>query len=365
MKKLNVVVFFGGKSEEHPISIQSAQSVVQNLDVNKYNVFLIGIDKNGSWYHIADTSSFLKAKQGLSFDQIGKPVILFSKNEIAYLSYLNENKSVISNDKDPLQINVAFPVLHGPYGEDGSFQGLLKCSNLPFVGPDVLSSAICMDKIFTKKLLLNAHIPTARFVEVSALKKAAHYYQKEQILEQVKSLGFPVFVKPANMGSSIGIQKIKDDAFLKQAIEEALKYDKKAIVEECIEGREIEVAILGNEEPKASLPGEIVPHHEFYSYKAKYLDPQGALLKISNLNLSDTQIRNIQEMAKKVFLLLECRGMARVDFFLKSSGEVLVNEVNTIPGFTSISMYPKLWQATGLSYSALLDKLIELALESS
>ena len=365
MKKLNIAIFFGGKSEEHPISIQSAKSVVQNLNVNKYNVFLIGIDKNGDWYHITDISSFLKTKQDLSFDQIGKPAILFSKNEKAYLSYLSENKSIISNDNKPLQIDIAFPVLHGPYGEDGSFQGLLKCHNLPFVGPDVLSSAIAMDKVFTKKLLLNAHIPTAKFVEVSVLKKSAHYYQKEQILEQVKSLGFPVFVKPANMGSSIGIQKVKDDAFLKQAIEEALKYDKKAIVEEYIEGREIEIAVLGNETPEASLPGEIVPHHEFYSYKAKYLDSQGALLKTSDLGLSDTQIQKLQEMAKKVFLLLECRGMARVDFFLKSSGEILVNEANTIPGFTSISMYPKLWQVSGLSYSTLLDKLIELALEPS
>ena len=220
-------------------------------------------------------------------------------------------------------------------------------------------------KLSQKKLLLNAHIPTAKFFEVSALKSSAYYYQKEQVLEQVKALGLPVFVKPANMGSSIGIQKVKSYDLLSQAIEEALKYDKKVIVEEAIEGREIEIAVLGNEDIKTSPPGEIVPHHEFYSYKAKYLDPQGALLKTSNLNLSDTQIQKIQEMAKKVFLLLECRGMARVDFFLKLSGEILVNEVNTIPGFTSISMYPKLWQIDGLSYPILLDKLIELGLESS
>ena len=363
MKKLNVAVFFGGKSEEHPISIQSAQSVVQNLDVNKYNIFLIGIDKSGNWYHIIDISLFLKAKQGLNFDQIGRSVILFSRNEIAYLNYLNEDVSIAPENKQPFtQIDVAFPVLHGPYGEDGSFQGLLKCHSLPFVGSDVLSSAISMDKVLTKKILLGAHIPTTKFVEASALKNSANYYQKEQTSKQIKVLGFPVFVKPANMGSSIGIQKVKDHAFLNPAIEEALKYDKKAIIEEAVEGREIEVSVLGNEDPKVSLPGEIVPRHEFYSYEAKYLDPQGALLKTSNLDLSDDQIQEIQEIAKKVFLLLECRGMARVDFFLKSSGEVLVNEVNTIPGFTSISMYPKLWQVSGLSYSALLDKLIELAL---
>ena len=364
MKKLNVAVFFGGRSEEHPISIQSAQNVVQNLDAHKYNIFLIGIDKNGNWYHITDISLFLKAKLDLNFDQIGKPVILFSKNDLAYLSYLNES-TVPDNKQSLIQIDVVFPVLHGPYGEDGSFQGLLKCHNLPFVGSDVLSSAIAMDKVLTKKILLGAHIPTAKFVEVSTLKSSTHYYQKEQVLEQIKVLGFPVFVKPANMGSSIGIQKVKNYEFLKQAIEEALKYDKKAIVEEAIEGREIEVAVLGNGDPKVSLPGEIIPCHEFYSYEAKYLDPQGAILRTSNLGLSDVQIQKIQQIAKEVFLLLECKGMARVDFFLKPSGDILVNEVNTIPGFTSISMYPKLWQVTGLGYSALLDKLIELALESS
>ena len=333
-----------GKSEEYPISIQSAQSVVQNLDVNKYNIFLIGIDKKGNWHHITDIPLFLKCNQELNFDQMAKPVTLFSKNEIAYLDYLNENRNATLDNRSFMQVDVAFPVLHGPYGEDGSFQGLLKCHNLPFVGSDVLSSAIAMDKVFTKKLLLNAHIPTAKFVEVSALKNSTYYYQKEQILEQIKTLGLPVFVKPANMGSSIGVQKVKSYTDLKQAIEEALKYDKKAIVEETIEGREIEVAVLGNEDPKASPPGEIVPRHEFYSYKAKYLDPQGALLKTSNLDLSEAHIQKIQQAAKEVFLLLECRGMARVDFFLKSSGELLVNEVNTIPGFTSISMYPKLWQ---------------------
>ena len=366
MKKINIAVFFGGKSEEHLISIRSAQSVVQNLDPHKYRILLIGIDRNGDWYHITDIPLFLKCEQELNFDQMVRPVILFSKNEKAYLSYLDEDKNIISDSKEAFaQVDVAFPVLHGPYGEDGSFQGLLKCYNLPFVGSDVLSSAIAMDKVFTKKLLLNAHIPTAKFVEVSVLKSSAYYYQKEQILDQIKELGFPVFVKPANMGSSIGIQKVTDYVVLKKAIEDALKYDKKGIVEEAIEGREIEIAVLGNEDPKVSSPGEIVPCHEFYSYKAKYLDPQGALLKTSNLNLSDAQVQKIQQMAKEVFLLLECRGMARVDFFLKSSGEILVNEVNTIPGFTSISMYPKLWQVAGLSYSALLDKLIELALESS
>ena len=362
MKKLNVVVFFGGKSEEYMISIQSAQSVFQNLDANKYNIFLVGIDRKGNWHHIIDTSLFLKAKKGSNFDEAGQPVGLLSKDEMVYLSYLNESKDAISGHSIT-KIDVVFPVLHGPYGEDGSFQGLLKCYNLPFVGSDVLSSALAMDKIITKKLLLNASIPTAQFVEVSALKNSAYYYQKEQILKQIEVLGFPVFVKPANMGSSIGIQKVKEHAFLKQAIEEALKYDRKVIVEEYIEGREIEVAVLGNKDIKVSPPGEIVPYHEFYSYKAKYLDPRGAVLKTSDLGLSKAQVQELQEVAKKVFLLLECKGMARVDFFLKSSGEILVNEVNTIPGFTSISMYPKLWQVAGLSYPKLLDRLIDLALE--
>ena len=353
---MKVVLFFGGKSEEHWVSIQSARSVFQNLDLNKYKVFLIGIHKNGNWYHITDESSFLKSTQDLDFKEIGKPVALIFKDRSPQLIYLNPISELS-------HVDVAFPVLHGPYGEDGSFQGLLRCHNLPFVGSDVLASALAMDKILTKKLLLASGFPVAQCVEVSALKKSIHYYQKKQVLKQITALGFPVFVKPANMGSSVGIQKVTSYEFLKQAIENALQYDQKAIIEEAIEGRELEICVLGNEDPQISSPGEIIPHHDFYSYEAKYLDPQGADLKTSDLQLSETLIKRMQKMAKEVFLLLGCKGMARVDFFLKNNKDLVVNEINTIPGFTAISMYPKLWSVSGLPYPALLDQLIHLALE--
>lgn len=354
---MKVVVFFGGRSEEHWVSVQSARSVFQNLDSSKYEIFLVGIDKSGDWYHVTDEPLFLEFAQNLGFDKIGKPVTLISNDGFPQLIYL-----------DPVskfsKVDIAFPVLHGPYGEDGSFQGLLKCHNLPFIGSDVLASALAMDKVLTKKLLLASGFPVARFVEVSVFEKSVHYYQKKQVLEQITALGFPVFVKPANMGSSIGIQKVKDCEFLKQAIENALQYDKKAIVEEAIKGRELEICVLGNEDPQVSLPGEIIPHHDFYSYEAKYLDPKGAELKTSGLQLSEATVKKMQSMAKEFFLLLGCKGMARIDFFLKNNEELLVNEVNTIPGFTAISMYPKLWKVSGLPYPALLDRLIHLALKS-
>ena len=358
MTKLNVAVFFGGRSAEHPISIQSARNVFENLDTKKYTIFLIGIDQNGTWYHITQIAEFLKPTSSLHFSNIGEPVMLVCRQDTPELLFIEQGRSLS-------KLDMGFPVLHGPYGEDGSFQGLLKCQNLPFVGCDVLASAIAMDKVMTKKLLLSAGLPIGKFVEVSADKDSIHYYKNSQILESIHQLGQPVFVKPANMGSSIGIHKVLDPELLDQAIEKAFVYDHKVIVEQNISGRELEVAILGNADPKVSVPGEIVPRHNFYSYEAKYLDPQGALLQIADLKLSPHTVRRIQELGKQVFLLLGCKGMARVDFFLKDTEELVINEVNTIPGFTHISMYPKLWEASGLPYPDLLDQLIQLAQSSS
>jgi D-alanine-D-alanine ligase len=256
-----------------------------------------------------------------------------------------------------LQLDVIFPILHGPFGEDGTVQGLLKLAQIPFVGADVLGSAIGMDKDVMKRLLLQAGIPTARF-----LCAHRHCQDKLHFHEIVAALGLPFFVKPANLGSSVGISKVKAEKEFLPALEKAFQFDRKILIEEFIEGREIECAVLGNEYPIASLAGELIPTHEFYSYEAKYIDEKGAHFKIP-AELSLECMSAVQQMAIDAFRILCCEGMARVDFFLKSSGALYVNELNTIPGFTKISMYPKLWESSGMPYSQLLDRLIQLAIE--
>jgi D-alanine-D-alanine ligase len=252
-------------------------------------------------------------------------------------------------------IDVVFPVLHGPMGEDGTVQGMLKLLGLPFVGPSVLGSAVGMDKDVMKRLLRDAQIPIAEYIMI----------RKGQTVvasEVFKKLGATVFVKPANMGSSVGVSKAKTEPQLIAALAEAFKYDHKVLIEEAIVGREIECSVLGNENPKASLPGEVINQTEFYSYDAKYIDPNAATTKIP-ADLPADLVKKCQALAIKTFQALECEGMGRVDFFLKSDGQFVVNEINTIPGFTKISMYPKMWEATGLSYSALIDELIHLAIQ--
>jgi D-alanine-D-alanine ligase len=252
-------------------------------------------------------------------------------------------------------IDVVFPVLHGPFGEDGTVQGLLKLANLPFVGAGVLGSAVGMDKDVMKRLLRDAEIPVGKFL----------VFQRGDTLSYgkiKKQLGLPLFVKPANLGSSVGISKVSKKREFRAAIDEAFRYDNKVIIEEYIDGREIECSVLGNDEPAASLPGEIVVRHDFYSYDAKYIDDQGARLEIP-AKLSRSVIRKIRKIAVRAYKALCCEGMARVDFFVQANGRVLVNEINTIPGFTKISMYPKMWEASGLSYPRLIDRLIRLALE--
>lgn len=350
-KKIQLGILCGGRSAEHEISLISAANIIAALDREKYNVHIIGIDKNGAW-HVQD------AKRYLMHERDPKQIALLDKKEVVALVAQEHRKEIVSyTTKSPIELDVIFPVCHGTYGEDGTLQGLLKMAQIPFVGASVLGSAIGMDKDVMKRLLREAQIPIARFITL-------HSHQRGQLnFETVKNeLGLPFFIKPANLGSSIGVSKVKSAEEFLSALEQAFRFDRKVIIEEFIQGREIECAVLGNEEPIASLPGELIPTHEFYSYEAKYLDRNGAHFKIpAELPL---EVRaHIQALSIQVFNVLCCEGMARVDFFLKESGEILVNEINTIPGFTTISMYPRLWEESGICYSTLLDRLIELAIE--
>jgi D-alanine-D-alanine ligase len=350
MDKLVVGIIFGGRSAEHEISLQSAKNVISAIDKNKYDVVLIGIDKNGKWY-LNDTSKYLLNENNPQLIQLNK-----SNTELALIPGELKNKFIaISEDIKIGPIDAVFPVLHGTYGEDGTIQGLLKLANIPFVGASVLGSAIGMDKEVTKRLLRDAGIPTAKFMTV-------HQGDEIDAEKIIRNLGLPLFVKPANLGSSVGISKVKNTNELIDAAELAFEYDRKIIIEESVNGREIECSVLGNEKPIASIPGEIIPKHEFYSYEAKYIDENGAILEIP-AKISEKERRSVQEIAVNAFKVLCCEGMARVDLFLKESGEILISEINTIPGFTKISMYPKLWELSGISYGELIDRLIQLAIE--
>lgn len=350
--KIRVGVIFGGKSFEHEISLLSAKNIIEALDQEKYEVVLIGIDRQGQW-HLSESSGFLAHADDpkrIQLDQAKDQVVLVPKateRQLVSLSGKTETKA----------IDVAFPVLHGPFGEDGTVQGLLKLADIPFVGASVLGSAVGMDKDVMKRLLRDAKIPVAGFLTL--YKQDVKIWSFEAV---VKELGLPFFVKPANAGSSVGVKKVKEKQDYEAALFQAFEYDNKILLEEYIPGREIECSLLGNEYPIVSLPGEIIPNHEFYSYEAKYIDEKGACLKVP-VDLEPEILSDIQTIALKAFKVLCCEGMARADFFLKESGEVLLNEINTIPGFTKISMYPKLWEASGLSYAELIDRLIGLAIE--
>lgn len=352
-KKIRVGVLFGGKSAEHEISLLSAQSVIDSLDKKKYEVVLIGINKAGEWFLHDDLNHSL-----LHAEDPKRICLTAPKENVALVAKKVGNPLVsLSGGRLDRAVDVIFPVLHGTYGEDGTIQGLLKLANIPFVGAGILASAVGMDKDFMKRLLRDAGIPIAKFLTLYA-----HTIQKTSFEEIEAALGVPFFVKPANAGSSVGISKVNHKQEFLQKVAFALEFDHKILIEETIVGREIECAVLGNEEPVASLPGEIIPQHEFYSYEAKYLDDHGALLEIP-AKLTQAQVEAIQALSVKAYQVLGCEGMARVDMFLRKNGEILVNEINTIPGFTKISMYPKLWAASGLAYPELLDRLIELALQ--
>jgi len=355
MGKIRVGVIFGGRSGEHEISLRSARSVVAAIDREKYSVTLIGIDRDGRW-HLFDEPGFaqLTASVPSIRGATGTEVILRPASATGVLTAVEQPQASIG------QVDVVFPVLHGPYGEDGTIQGLLELANMPYVGAGVLGSALGMDKDVQKRLLRAAGIAVVPFVTTTRPRWTT---DSKSTTAAALGLGLPLFVKPANLGSSVGITKVNMPDALAAAIEAALAYDEKVLIEKGLDAREIECAVLGNEEPQASVPGEICPHGEFYSYEAKYVDDNGAALRIP-APLTPGETAAVRELAVRAFQLLDCSGMARVDFFLeRTSGTLYVNEINTIPGFTSISMYPKMWEASGLSYCNLISRLIDLALE--
>ncbi len=351
-RKSHIAVLCGGQSAEHEVSIESAKNIVQALDKNRYEIAVIFVTRQGEWIWLDSNATLLNNPhmQPLSEPVAGKRLFLRLGSNQPLVAY--ENQQLLE-----CVVDVVFPVLHGAHGEDGTLQGLLELLNIPYVGPGTLGSAVCMDKEFSKHLLASAGIPVSKWIVISR-----DGNPQLTFATAVEQLGLPLFVKPANTGSSVGVSKVRTAEEFTEALELAWQYDHKIIIEECILGREVECAVLGNYQVEASLPGEIIPHHEFYSYEAKYLDPDGATLKIP-ADLEPEVIANIQSVAKKAFAVLGCAGMARVDFFLTPNNQVYVNEANTLPGFTQISMYPKMWMASGLSYSDLIDQLINLAIE--
>jgi D-alanine-D-alanine ligase len=341
-----VLLLFGGRSTEHEVSVRSAENVKNALDREKYDLLLIGIDKRGRWV-LVDDPDFFRNNSIVSYEEMSE----------VYLPPVPGSRTLtmVRKDRRLGPIDVVFPLLHGSFGEDGTVQGLLRLCDLPFVGADVLGSAVGMDKDFMRRLLREAGIPVPRF-------RAFRWCDPIDTALLRKDLGFPLFVKPANLGSSVGISRVQGEDEFKTAVEMAFCYDTKIVVEEEIVGREIECSVLGNESPVASVPGEIVPVHEFYSYEAKYIDEEGARLLVP-ADLKASEKERIQRLAVESFFVLGCEGLARVDFFLKNDGSVVVNEINTLPGFTSISMYPKLWVESGIAQSELVERLIALGFE--
>jgi D-alanine-D-alanine ligase len=347
-KRLRVGVIFGGRSGEHEVSLASAASVIRALDPEKYEAVPIGITKDGRWFVGTPAQKMLP-----DVLRQGHRVMLSADPSVGALLPLEERAA------GSQRVDVIFPVLHGTFGEDGTVQGLLDLAGLPYVGSGVIGSAVGMDKDMAKRLFLQAGLPVGEFL---AILRSEWESGRERILKAVaKKFRFPLFVKPATLGSSVGMTKVHNRKELGAALDLAAEFAQKILVERNIRGREIEVSVLGNDEPKASIPGEIIPHREFYDYTAKYLE-EGTRLEIP-AKLPKAQVTRFQDYAVRAFRCLECRGMARVDFFLeKPSGRVYLNEINTIPGFTSISMYPKLWEASGIPYRELIDRLIQLAL---
>ncbi len=347
-KRLRIGVLFGGRSGEHEVSLASAASVIRGLDPEKYEAVPIGISKDGRWLVGQGAQKMLPEVL-----RSGQRVVLPADPNAAALVPLDETHA------GTLRVDVVFPVLHGTFGEDGTVQGLLELAGLPYVGAGVLASAVGMDKDVQKRLYQQAGLPVA---ECLCILRADWEKSRAKVQRAVEQrFRYPLFVKPATLGSSVGMSKVHDREGLPAALDLAAEFAQKILVERAIQGREIEVSVLGNEDPKASVPGEIVPHREFYDYTAKYLE-EGTRLIIP-ARLTRTQVRRFQDYAVRAFRAIECTGMARVDFFLeRRTGRTYLNEINTIPGFTSISMYPKLWEATGLPFRELVDRLIELAL---
>ncbi len=339
-ERLKVGLIFGGRSEEHEISILSATSVYKNIDKKKFDVISIYINKEGFWRRVDNPA--------IGFENLNKG---------EFYSFLPWS---IPTGLENFGADVYFPLLHGPYGEDGTIQGLLEMANVPYVGAGVLASSLGMDKAKMKFIFKAKGLPVVNFLVIYDREWEKN---KDFFLNKIKEkFRFPVFTKPSNLGSSIGITKVKEEFQLIPAIEEAFKYDRKILVEQGVIAREIECSVLGNDEPRASLPGELIPYREFYDYRDKYIEGKTEF-KIP-APLENSQVEEIRRLAIEAFKAIEGAGMARVDFFLeKKTNKIYINEINTIPGFTEISMYPKMWEASGISYPRLIKILIELALE--
>ncbi|MGH7934329.1 MAG: D-alanine--D-alanine ligase family protein [Candidatus Binataceae bacterium] len=368
--KIRVGVLFGGRSGEHEISLRSALTVMSAMSPDRYEIVPIGIARDGRWSLQNDAVAMLEATTPKlrALGRGGFPVSLPPHPEGGALMpapSLNGRNAIAAKGrigKMPGRLDVIFPVLHGTYGEDGTVQGLLDLTGIPYVGAGVLGSALGMDKDAQKRLLRDAGIPVIKYF---SLTRADHEDHPRRTNELARKLGYPVFVKPNALGSSIGVSRVKRPAALAAALTDAFQYDRLILIEASCAGREIECAVLGNDRPEASIPGEVVVTrgHEFYSYESKYVDPEGANVRIP-ADLPPAMIKRIRELSVAAFKVLGLRGMARVDFLARADlSEIIINEVNTIPGFTSISMYPKLWEATGLALPRLIDRLIELALE--
>jgi D-alanine-D-alanine ligase len=347
-----VAVIFGGRSAEHEISVASARSVIGALEEGGHDVVAIGIDKRGRWHRVPALPPADRASNSL-------PSVREASGSAVQLSGKPGDAALVSEDGSRQEIDVVFPMLHGPFGEDGTVQGMLELAGVPYVGAGVLPSAIGMDKAIQKVLFAANGLPVGRHV---AIQEREWETSRDSVRDRIRALGLPVFVKPATLGSSVGISKVKSWEDLAGAMEEALSYARKVVVEVSAEGaREIECAVLGNDEPRASVPGEIIPDGEWYDYRAKYVD-RGTKLEIP-ARLDPAVTQRIQLMAVAAFRVIDGTGMARVDFFYREPDDIVVNEINTIPGFTTVSMYPKMWAASGVSYPALVDRLVELAIE--
>jgi len=347
-----VAVIFGGRSAEHEVSVVSARSVIDALDPERYEVVPIGIDRDGRWH-------LLEAPPEVESGSKALPAVASDAGVQVALSREPGDRALVSESGERAAFDVVFPVLHGPFGEDGTVQGLLELAGIPYVGAGVLASAVGMDKAVQKTLFRAAGLPVVPHL---ALTEKDWEDDPEQIEAGAEVLGFPVFVKPASLGSSVGISKVKQPDQLADAAAAAFAHGRKILVEKGMEGfREIECAVLGNEDPVASVPGEVIAAGEFYDYRAKYLD--GNTVIDVPATLRPETVETVQRMAVAAFSAIDCEGMARVDFFVREPDDVYVNEINTIPGFTSVSMYPMMWRASGLAYPELVDRLVELALE--
>ena len=350
--KIRVAVLFGGKSGEHEVSLASARSVMGALDRAKYEIIPIGIDPNGRWITSGDPMALLSAGTPPDAELVGPGTALDATSGRALLPGASQVRF-------PL-VDVVFPVLHGTYGEDGTIQGLLELADLAYVGADVVGSAVGLDKAIQKAVLAANGLPV---VDHMVVLRSQWQASPDAVLARVEErFAYPVFLKPANLGSSVGVSKASNRAEVARGLTLAARFGRKLLVEAAVNAREIECSVLGNDDPIASIPGEVIPCNEFYDYRAKYIDGTSRLEIPARL--TPEQTREIQDLAVRAFQAIDCAGMARVDFLLeRGAGRVYVNELNTIPGFTDISMYPKLWEASGLPYPELLDRLIALALE--